>query len=115
MNIVIFLLVLSTRTGGFINIRIQPLITQPPRTNFANQFANQLAGDGATGLNANQLDGDDLGEGSGEGSADGINDVSDEADDGKRVFKFAGREGECRVNSDCKGSERCIRLNGFFM
>jgi hypothetical protein len=53
---------------GPLNFRIQPLITQSPRKVSSSQLANQLLADGATGLDANQVDGD------------GIRDIADVAD-----------------------------------
>ena len=89
-------------------------------------MANQLAADGATGLAANQVDGDV--------ALDGIRDVTDVADirnttDSNNVvdidnvtsddvedgFRHFGSVGECRHNFHCRGTETCVRRNGQFM
>ena len=69
-------------------------------------MANQLAADGATGLDANQV-----------GVVDGIRDVADPADteNPEDEFRQFGSRGECRQNFHYQGAERCVKRNGEFM
>jgi len=96
------------------NFRVQPLLTldQRPRSVSLNnpperprsvssesssrtpRLANQLIADGSSGLQANQIDG---------GPTISV---------GGNNF---GSGGECRHNSDCRGSESCVRRNGEFI
>ena len=76
--------------SSLLDFRITPLIT----VNESPRSANQLAADGATGLDANQVD------------------VDEDIEDG---FKHLGSIGECKQNFHCRGSEKCVRRRGKFM
>ena len=81
----------SRAGSGLLDFRITPLIT----VNESPRSANQLAADGATGLDANQVDVDD-------------------DDDIEVGFKHLGSVGECKQNFHCRGSEKCVRRRGKF-
>ena len=75
------------------------------RASNSARFANQLAEDGATGLDANQV-----------GAVDDIRDVADDDIAGvEEGFRQFGSSGECRHSFHCKGSENCVKRNGEFM
>jgi hypothetical protein len=114
---------------GMLDFKIQPLITQSPKTVSSAQLANQLAADGATGLDANQVDEDGIRLVAADidvdpDDEDGIRIVSDVADidnvdlddeDVEDGFRYLGSVGECRQDYHCRGSEKCVRHNLHFM
>ena len=81
-----------------MDFRIQPLITASQRP----RLANQLAADGVTGLDANQVDVE---------VEDSMN-ANEDVEDG---FKHLGSVGECKQNFHCRGTENCVKRNGQFM